>query len=111
MMPESGTPRRRRRPAQPIVQETENLQQEPRKIVISMNDEPDWMISASHVSGAAERRGASPARPAAQERKSEADSGYAQQSRAILEMQKKSGTETNLWSSLLQRSSRSEKPR
>ena len=51
--------------------------QEPRKIIVSMNDEPDWMISAGRVSGAAERRGV-PVRPSAQENRTQADPGYAQ---------------------------------
>jgi len=89
-MSESGTPRRRRRPAPMPAQEPQAPDmQEPRKIIVSMNDEPDWMISASRVSGAAERRGAGPAKPAVQEKKPEKESGYAQESRAILEMQRK----------------------
>jgi len=81
------SPRRRRRTAQPQQQAEEHSAQEPRRIVVSMNDEPDWMVSASRVSGAAERRGGSAAKPS--EKKPEADSGYAQESRAILQMQKK----------------------
>ena len=43
------------------------VQQIPRemhRIVVTGSDEPDWMVSASRVSGAAERRGAPTARPA-----------------------------------------------
>ena len=89
ILSQEGTTRRRRRTAQPQQQAEELGAQEPRKIVVSMNDEPDWMISASRVSGAAERRGGSAAKPPAQEKRPEAETGYAQESRAILDMQKK----------------------
>jgi len=88
ILSQEGTTRRRRRPAQPQ-QTVEGAEaQEPRKIVVSMNDEPEWMISASRVSGAAGRRGGSAAKPHAPEKKPEAESGYAQESRAVLQMQK-----------------------
>ncbi len=102
MMSQEGTPRRRRRPVQPVMSEPEKVEsqpaQEPHRIVVSMNDEPDWMISASRISGAAERRGASPVKPSATEKRPEkmpeTESGYVQESRTILDMQKKSGTQT-----------------
>jgi len=96
---QEGTPRRRRRPVQPLPQEEakEIAAQEPRKIVVSMNDEPDWMISASRVSGAAERRGSGaaklPVQEKQQERKQETDREHVQESRAILAMQKKASPE------------------
>ena len=44
------TPRRRRRPQEP------QQAQEPHRIVLSHESEPDWMVSAGEVSGAASRR-------------------------------------------------------
>ena len=87
ILDQEGTPRRRRRPAPTQQQAEEFGAQEPRKIVVSMNDEPDWMISAGRVSGAAERRGGG--KPPVQGKRLEAEAGYAQESRAILDMQKK----------------------
>ena len=46
-------------PSEPKKQE---IPKELRRIVISDGEEPDWMVSASRVSGAAERRGASAAK-------------------------------------------------
>jgi len=91
---QEGAPRRRRRMAQPQEQMPEDgvmPQQEPQKIVISMNDEPDWMISASRVTGAAERRGTGTARPSEPEAKAakKPETGYAKESRTVLEMQKR----------------------
>jgi len=88
ILDQEGTPRRRRRPAPTQQQAEEFGAQEPRKIVVSMNDEPDWMISAGRVSGAAERRGGG--KPPVQGKRLEAEAGYAQESRAILDLQKKS---------------------
>lgn len=63
----------------------EEMQKEPRKIVIAGHDEPDWMISASRVSGAAERRGAP--RIPQQERKPAAQGS--DETRAVLAMHRK----------------------
>ena len=43
-------------------QKAQEIPKELRRIVISDGDEPEWMVSASRVSGAAERRGASAVR-------------------------------------------------
>ena len=51
-----------------------------------MNDEPDWMVSAGRVSGAAERRGGA-ARPSVQERKPEAEPVYVQDYSAEYDLQ------------------------
>lgn len=51
-MSENPTPRRRRRPTA----ETQQTPQEPLRIIVSGEDEPDWMVSAGSVSGAASRR-------------------------------------------------------
>ena len=59
-MPEQDQPRRRRRPPVQSVPE----QEPPRKIVIAGDEEPDWLVSASNISGAASRR----SRQAAQDR-------------------------------------------
>jgi len=81
---DSRQPHRRRRPQAiesiPDPEEKLTLQPEPKaqeipkelhRIVISDDDDPDWMVSANRVSGAAERRGAPAARAAAQEEKTE----------------------------------------
>ena len=79
-MSENRQPHRRRRPqviAQIPVEEENTTRPEPQvqpipkemhRIVVSGGDEPDWMVSANRVSGAAERRGA----PAAKEAQPEA---------------------------------------
>ena len=59
-VPEQDQPRRRRRPPVQSVPE----QEPPRKIVIAGDEEPDWLVSASNISGAASRR----SRQAAQDR-------------------------------------------
>ena len=41
--------------------EAEILSAEPHRIVVTDDDEPEWMVSSTRVSGAAERRGVSPA--------------------------------------------------
>lgn len=83
-MSESRQPHRRRRP--PVV-DGENPAAAPRRIVAADEDTPDWMVSASRISGAAERRGAPAARP--QEERKPARSAASEQTRAILEMNKK----------------------
>ena len=40
-------------------EEEEVLSTEPHRIVVAEDDEPDWLVSSSRVSGAAERRGVS----------------------------------------------------
>ena len=88
---DSRQPHRRRRP-QAIVQapeepvsaqapdQEENTQPEPKpqaipremhRIVISDGDEPDWMVSANRIQGAAERRGAPAAKAVQPEEKRE----------------------------------------
>ena len=61
---ESRQPHRRRRPQaiSPIPDE-EKPAEPSHRIVAADEDTPDWMVSASRVSGAAERRGAPAARP------------------------------------------------
>ena len=75
-MSENRQPHRRRRPqviAQIPVEEENTTRPEPQaqpipkemhRIVVSGGDEPDWMVSANRVSGAAERRGAPTAKEA-----------------------------------------------
>ena len=69
-MPEQDQPRRRRRPPVQDLPEQEPPvgsgpeQEPPRKIVIAGDEEPDWLVSASNISGAASRR----SRQAAQDR-------------------------------------------
>ena len=75
-MSENRQPHRRRRPQvieQIPVEENNTTRPEPKiqqipkemhRIVVSDGDEPDWMVSANRVSGAAERRGAPAARAA-----------------------------------------------
>jgi len=76
----------------------ENSVQEPRKIVVSMNDEPDWMISAGRVSGAAERRSGM-ARSPAQEKKPDADPGYEQDYRMTPDAQSQTASSRRMSSS------------
>lgn len=54
-MPEQERPRRRR-PVQVIPSEPEAPQEPPRRIIIAQDEEPEWMVSAKKVSGAASRR-------------------------------------------------------
>ena len=49
----------------------QEIPRELRRIVVTGDDEPDWMVSANRVSGAAERRGAPAAKAAQQEEKKE----------------------------------------
>lgn len=92
-MSDSRQPHRRRRPqviVPPLEEEemsaqpAQDIQPEPQartpvqeipkemhRIVISDGDEPDWMVSANRVSGAAERRGAPAPKTAQPEEKSE----------------------------------------
>lgn len=93
-MSEYRPPHRRRRPqAQPAIHEEEQLaaQEEPRRIVISQDDDqPDWMVSANRVSGAASRRiggeksTKAPARMGEEPRS--ANSALTDEGRAILSM-------------------------
>ena len=90
-MSDSRQPHRRRRP-QVIPQEleqqapqipvqdehmtrpepkTQEIPKELRRIVVSDENEPDWMVAADRVSGAAERRGAPAAKPVQPEEKKE----------------------------------------
>lgn len=85
-MSETRQPHRRRRPVPPIHQD-EEISETPLRIVAADEDTPDWMVSASRVSGAAERRGAPAAKP--QEEKSAARSKESEEARAILQMSKK----------------------
>ena len=97
-MSEYRPPHRRRRPqAIPeAISEEEKLapQEEPRRIVISQDDEqPDWMVSASRVSGAASRRtggeksAKAPAKAGGQTE--ERGAGLTDEGRAILNMKNK----------------------
>ena len=75
-MSEDRQPHRRRRPqviTQIPVEEDNTMRPEPQtqpipkemhRIVVSDDDQPEWMVSANRVSGAAERRGAPAARAA-----------------------------------------------
>ena len=49
----------------------QEIPRELRRIVVTGDDEPDWMVSANRISGAAERRGAPTAKAAQQEEKKE----------------------------------------
>ncbi len=91
-MSESKQPHRRRRPQaiSPIPDE-EKPAEPSHRIVAADEDTPDWMVSASRVSGAAERRGAPSARP--QEEKNAARTAAGGEARAILEMNRKSAGE------------------
>ena len=91
-MSESRQPHRRRRPQaiSPIPDE-EKPAEPSHRIVAADEDTPDWMVSASRVSGAAERRGAPAARP--QEEKTAARTAAGGEARAILEMNRKSAGE------------------
>jgi len=86
---ESRQPHRRRRPQalvqipeeedilsgqtqetpQPLKEKAQEIPPEMHRIVVEEDDAPEWMVSASRVSGAAERRGAPAAKPALQEEK------------------------------------------
>ena len=100
-MSEQRPAHRRRRPqaAAPIPeQELKSVaaqEETPHRIVAATDDEPDWMVSAARVSGAAGRRGAAPqgekgaAQSAAPERKPLSDR-RAQERSAILSMRKRS---------------------
>ena len=91
-MPESKQPHRRRRPqAIPPIPDEEIPAEPSHRIVAADEDTPDWMVSASRVSGAAERRGAPSARP--QEEKNTARSAAGGETRAILDMSRKSSGE------------------
>ena len=91
-MSESRQPHRRRRPQaiSPIPDE-EKPAEPSHRIVAADEDTPDWMVSASRVSGAEERRGAPAARP--QEEKTAARTAAGGEARAILEMNRKSAGE------------------
>ena len=92
-MSESRQPHRRRRPQ--VIPEIPDEEvktpeaQEPHRIVAAGDDTPEWMVSARHVSGAAERRGA----PRAQEEKAQARSRQDDETSAILAMSKKPADE------------------
>ena len=91
-VPESKQPHRRRRPqAIPPIPDEEIPAEPSHRIVAADEDTPDWMVSASRVSGAAERRGAPSARP--QEEKNTARSAAGGETRAILDMSRKSSGE------------------
>lgn len=62
-------------------------QETPRRIVAADEDTPDWMVSASRISGAAERRGAPPARQ--QEERRTPRGAEDDETRAILQMNRK----------------------
>jgi len=47
--------------------EEENLQETPHRIVVAEDDEPEWLVSSTRVSGAAERRGGLAANKAPQQ--------------------------------------------
>lgn len=67
------TPRRRRRPLQTQIPEQE---QEPLRIIVGKEeDEPDWMVSAAKVSGAASRRTKAEQRAPERENRTETRSG------------------------------------
>ena len=90
-MPQEGTQRRRRREGAQIPQQSAASEspQEIKKIVISQSDEPEWLVSASRVSGAAERRGQTSGRAPMQERKPAPEQAAAiDEGRAILAMRK-----------------------
>ncbi|MGN0776430.1 MAG: VanW family protein [Candidatus Ventricola sp.] len=90
-MSDSRQPHRRRRPQEmpPIPDEEKPV--EPHRIVAADEDTPDWMVSASRVTGAAERRGAPAAKP--QEGKRPARGRKNDETRAILDMNKKAADE------------------
>ena len=57
MSEENTNRRRRRRPATPVQQpEEQQTPVEPIRIIAASDDEPDWLVSATSVSGAASRR-------------------------------------------------------
>jgi len=90
-VPQEGTQRRRRRTGAQIPQQSAASEspQEIKKIVISQSDEPEWLVSASRVSGAAERRGQTGGRAPMQERKPAPEQAAAiDEGRAILAMRK-----------------------
>ena len=79
-MSENRQPHRRRRPQViekiPVEENTtrpepQQIPKEMHRIVVSGGDEPEWMVSANRVSGAAERRGAPAARAAQTEERGE----------------------------------------
>ena len=99
------TPRRRRRPQQIIElpdeeeflaaqEKTQEKTEEPHRIVIAQeDDQPDWMVSAGQVSGAASRRTNS--KPSARnEQKNEQNTRITDEGRAILAMKKNTETES-----------------
>ena len=101
-MPESKQPHRRRR-LQGLSEpqgEEDVLGTQPHRIVVSEGDEPEWMVSATRISGAAERR--AQAAPAARAPRQEAENApvrmrsqdkRTQESMAILSL-KKQGKES-----------------
>ena len=87
-MPDEKTPQRRRRRAQPVSAPDEQAAEPMRIIVGNERDEPEWMVSAGRISGAASRRVQSGhAEPAASQRTAGREKGQ-QESRAILTMKK-----------------------
>lgn len=99
------TPRRRRRPQQIIElpdeeeflaaqEKTQEKTEEPHRIVIAQeDDQPDWMVSAGQVSGAASRRTNS--KPSARnEQKNEQNTRITDEGRAILAMKKNTEAES-----------------
>lgn len=96
-MSEYRPPHRRRRPqAAPVIPEEKQSvpQEEPRRIVISHDDDqPDWMVSASQVSGAAQRRtgGEKNVRASlrAEGQENAQGAGLSEEGRAILSMKKR----------------------
>ena len=95
-MSESRQPHRRRRPQATVQipdeekilsgqthktpdlpqEKATEIPQEMYRIVVEDDDTPEWMVSASRVSGAAERRGAPAAKPALQEEKKKAERAH-----------------------------------
>ena len=107
-MSDSRQPHRRRRPQaipqipaeeiyaeqipveekKPLRPQSHEIPKEMHRIVIADDDQPDWMVSASQISGAAERRGAPAAKAAQPEVKNEKQSALRAESRAAVPAKK-----------------------